>query len=62
MTSVGNVMTSKRESLLQEITELNEHIQLLRKSRKNTSAEVKKLIELIIELDGLEQDKEFKDS
>lgn len=55
-------MTSKRESLLQEITELNEHIQLLRKSRKNTSAEVKKLIELIIELDGLEQDKEFKDS
>jgi hypothetical protein len=62
MTSVGNVMTSKRESLLQEITELNEHIQLLRKSRKNASAEVKKLIELIIELDGLEQDKEFKDS
>ncbi len=62
MTSVGNVMTSKRESLLQEITELNEHIQLLRKSRKKTSVEVKKLIELIIELDGLEQDKEFKDS
>ena len=62
MTSVGNVMTSKRESLLQEITELNEHIQLLRKSRKKTSVEVKKLIELIIELDGLEQDKKFKDS
>jgi len=55
-------MTSKRDSLLQEITDLNERIQLLRRSKKSTSAEVKKLIELIIELDGLEQDKEFEDS
>jgi hypothetical protein len=53
-------MTSKRESLLQEITELNELIQELRSLGKDFSKEIKQLTDLIVELDGLDQDKEFK--
>jgi len=58
---VGDVMTSKREDLLEEIKRLNDAIRDLRRMGKNRSAEMEELIRLIIELDNLEQDKEIEE-
>ncbi len=54
-------MTSKRESLVEEINQLNDLIRYLRSIGKDCSQEVQELIKLIIELDNLEQDKEIEE-
>ena len=53
---------SKKEILLEEINELNHRIEDYRKIKKDYSKLRSRLIELIIELDGLDQDKEYRDS
>ena len=53
-------MKNKQESLVEEITFLNEHINQLRKLGKDYSQETQELIRLILELDGIEQDNEIK--
>jgi hypothetical protein len=51
---------TKKELLTDEIEELTRLIEEARKNKKSSSKYKKRLIELIIELDGLEQDKEYK--
>jgi hypothetical protein len=52
---------TRKEILLEEINELNHQIEEYRRSRKDCSQLRKKLIQLIVELDGLGQDKEYED-
>jgi len=54
-------MKDKREALLEEINLLNEWIRYLKRRAKNCTAERNKLIELIIELDGLQVNKDSKE-
>jgi hypothetical protein len=51
---------TKKELLTEEIEELTRLIEEARKNKKSSSKYKKRLIEMIIELDGLEQDKEYK--
>jgi hypothetical protein len=51
---------TKKELLTEEIEELTRLIEEARKNKKSSSKYKKRLIELIIELDGLEQDKEYE--
>jgi len=51
---------TKKELLTEEIEELTLLIEEARKNKKSSSKYKKRLIELIIELDGLEQDKEYE--
>ena len=57
-----NEQKSKKEILLEEINELNHRIEDHRKIGKNYSRLRYELIQLIIELDNLEKDKEYEDS
>lgn len=52
---------TRKEILLEEISELNRKLDEHRKTKKNCSQLRKELIKLILELDNLEQDKEYKD-
>jgi len=49
---------TKKDLLAEEIEGLAKLIEESRKKRKDSSKYKKRLVELIIELDGLEQDKE----
>jgi hypothetical protein len=51
---------TRKEILLEEISELNRKLEEHRKTKKNCSQLRKELIKLILELDNLEQDKEYK--
>jgi len=52
---------TRKEILLEKINELNHRIEEYRRSRKDCSQLRKELIQLIIELDNLGQDKEYED-
>lgn len=52
---------TRKEILLEKINELNHRIEEYRRSRKDCSQLRKELIQLIIELDSLGQDKEYED-
>jgi len=56
--SVNIVMKNKRKELTEEINQLNQKVRGMNSYSKNSSHEMNRLIQLIIELDNLQEDKE----